>query len=274
MHSFWILDRNLCYRLTYNIEHKPYAPLSACFPILIFRWESSFSELTVALILNPLHWFEAVVYFQYLAHALVVSCSSVSLCSLRPDDVTSFCLRCRRFLESRFVHLIWLLSTKRERTQPAVWETGMRETQRDFTLKMWTRERGMMGGGWEDNCCCRKVWKRERAPNQYRQAVWDQTSPRCVQGRGMTWRLWLNTEERGFHLSFVPGVIVNRSSVQVTPNYLYSVLQSAVQCSRFIICSGNYEYHLPWKLWISSALEIMDQIKHIFIEHSAQQYLD
>ncbi len=118
-HHFWILDRNLCVnvssdRLTCNREHKPYAPLSACFFIRIFRWESSFVELTVALILNHLHWFEAVLC-QYLA--LVVS-----LCSLRPDDVTSFCLLCHWFLESRFVHLIWLL-----RANAAA---SLRETQR------------------------------------------------------------------------------------------------------------------------------------------------
>ncbi len=94
-----------------------------------------------------------------LAQALVVSCSSVSLCSLRPDDVTSFCLRCHRFLEPRFVHLIWLLSTKESERSRQSERRGWRETQRDFMLKMWIRERGMIGGGWEGNCCCRKIWR-------------------------------------------------------------------------------------------------------------------
>ncbi len=95
-----------------------------------------------------------------LAQALVVSCSSVSLAVWGLTMSTSFCLRCHRFLESRFVHLIWLLSTKRERTQPPVWETGMEGDAERFHAEMWIRERGMIGGGWEGNCCCcRKIWR-------------------------------------------------------------------------------------------------------------------
>lgn len=143
IHHFWILDRNLCvlmsvcsshcsYHLTYNIEQKPYAPLFGCFlslKILIFRWESSFLELTVALILNHLHWFEAVVYFQY--YRGVWHKRWLFPVHLFPSAVWGltmshpFVCAATDFWSHALFILIWLLSTKRERTQPPVWETGM-----------------------------------------------------------------------------------------------------------------------------------------------------
>lgn len=47
-------------------------------------------------------------------------------------------------------------------------------------------------------------------------------------------------EDPGFQ-SFFPGVIVNRSSVQIIPSNFYSLLQSGVECSLFMIWSENYE---------------------------------
>lgn len=85
-----------------------------------------------------------------LAQTLVTSCwsASVSLCSLKPDDVTSFCLRCHWFLESRFVDLI-LIAEHKKRTNEAE-RRGWREMQRDLHWKCEFGSEGVKGGWWDE----------------------------------------------------------------------------------------------------------------------------
>lgn len=122
--------------------------------IFIFRVDRCFNSESFALVwgcgvFSVLPW--------CLAQALVVSCSSVSLCSLRPDDVTSFCLRCHRFLESRFVHLDLIAEHKKRANAAASLRDGDGGRRRE--ISRWRCELG--SEGWEGNCCCRKI-RREK----------------------------------------------------------------------------------------------------------------